>query len=318
MEAKRIRVAAVQASSDEGDTRNNLARVAPLVSEACAKGAQFVLLPEFLSTGYRLERSIWDRAEPANGITAQWLVEQARKHAVWIGTSFLEASGSDFYNSFVLIDPKGKEVLRTRKSKPAATEAYYFRGDRSGGVVDTPLGRIGVSICYEAALFETVQALYRQGADWVLMPMSAPTPTLNKPLSPADIDEYNDAIRNLASDVSIDLGVPTLMANKVGRWRTKSPWPFPLEESRFLGCSTICDAGGIVRSQMGDEEGVIVAEIELDARSKANELPASVGKWARKPPRLFNLLVIAETLGKISYLSSTRRRRVAQRVSMSG
>ncbi len=318
MEAKRIRVAAVQASSDEGDIRNNLARVAPLVSEASAKGAQLVLLPEFLSTGYRLERSIWERAEPPNGITAQWLIEQARTYAVWIGTSFLEASGSDFYNSFVLFDPKGTEVLRVRKSKPAATEVYYFRGDRSGRVVDTPLGRIGVSICYEAALFETMEALYRQGADWVLMPMSAPTPTLNKPLSPADIDEYNDAIRNLASDVSIDLGVPTVMANKVGRWQTQSPWPFPLEESSFPGFSTICDAGGIVRSQMGDEEGVIVAEVELDALTKASELPASVGKWARKPPRLFNLFVIAETLGKIAYLASVKRRRIARCVSAAG
>jgi len=315
MEARCIRVAAVQVSSDQGDNRANLRHAEPLVCDACAQGAQLVLLPEFLSPGYRLEKSIWDRAEPPNGITAQWLVEQARKHSVWIGTSFLEASGKDFYNTFLLVDPEGKEATRVRKSKPAATEVYYFRGDKSGRVVDTPLGRIGVSICYEAALFATMEALHQQSADWVLLPMSAPTPSLNKPLSPADIDEYNDAIRNLASDVSIDLDVPTLMANKVGRWRTKSPWPFPLEESSFPGFSTICDAGGIVRAQMGDEEGVIVAEIELDARSKANELPASVGKWARKPPRLFNLFVIAELVGKIAYAASLGRRRIARRIS---
>ena len=318
VKAKTIRVAAVQVTSNEEDIRRNLAHAEPFLMEAKSKGAQLILLPEFLPTGYCLEKSIWGMAEPSNGITVNWLIEQARKHSTWIGTSFLEADGQHFYNTFVLVDPGGNEKIRVRKCRPAATEMYFFKGEQTDRVADTEFGRIGVSICYEGALSQTIRELYEQKADLVIMPMSAPTPTLNKPLSSKDIEEYNTTLKSFASYVSTELGVPAVMANKVGPWKTKSPWPFPLEESSFPGFSTICDADGAVRSQLGNEEGVIVAEIELNARSKLGDLPTFFGKWARKPPKIFKLLVIAESLGRIGYTISFLRRRMAGRISARG
>lgn len=318
MQNRKICVAAVQSSSNEGDIKRNLAHVEPLVAEAKSKGAQLILLPEFLPTGFCLERSIWDMAEPSLGTTVNWLIEQAKKHAVWIGTSFLEANGDNFFNTFVLVDSKGRESIRVRKSRPAATEMFFFKGERNARVADTSFGRIGISICYEGALSQTMRELYEQKADIVLMPMSAPTPTLNKPLSEKDIEEYNETIKGYASDVSKELGIPSIMANKVGPWKTKSPWPLPRENSSFPGCSTICDCEGAVKSCLGSEEGVIVEDIELNPQKKANDLPESFGKWARKPPRIFNLFIIAESLGSFMYFISLKRRRTACRISSGG
>lgn len=313
--ARAVKVAAVQVISENGTIEFNLAHAEPFVREAASKGAELVLLPEFLPTGYEVNCSIWNAAEPYEGLTVQWLRKLAKKFGIWIGTSFLEAEGNEFFNTFVLADSSGQDCIRVRKSKPAATEAFLFTGAATPRVVETPFGRIGISICYEATLSSTLHALAAEEADLVLMPMSAPTPTLNAPLTQEDLDEYNEAIKMLASSTAKALGVPAVMANKVGPWKTVSPWPFPAEDSRFPGCSAIAAADGTVLSQADDCEGVLVAEVVLDPALKVGSFSLLRGKWARKPPRLFRLFVIAETLGRLSYLLGFRRRRLARRVS---
>jgi N-carbamoylputrescine amidase len=315
MPLNKVVVSAIQPLAGDASVRINLERAESLVREAKEKGAELVLLPEFLSTGYRLEPSIWNRAEPANGETAKWLSSQARENSIWLGTSFLEASGEDFFNTFILVNPEGEEVIRIRKSTPAATERFFFKGDRSKRVVDTPLGRIGISICYEGVLAGTMKELNESDVDFMLMPMSAPVPTLNYPLKPADIQDYIDTIRNIASDVAHELGVPTVMANKTGPWKTNPPWPLPKEDSYFPGMSVICDADGSEKARLGDETGVVVAEIVLDPRRKKAKLIESHGKWARAVPKVFNLLGLAGFIGKIRYALSIKRRRLASRIS---
>lgn len=312
---KNIRVAAVQVESISGKIEYNLAHASPFVEQARRQGAEVVLLPELLPTGFDMTDAIWDAGEAAAGPTVKWLKEQSRKHGIWIGTSFLEAVEDRYFNTFVLMNPQGEEVARVRKEKPAATEAYFFEGAPGSHVADTPLGRIGVSICYEGTLASTIRRLYEEGADLVLMPHSAPTPTCKGVLKPRDIQEYNDAVRSISSATARELGVPAVMANKVGQWKTKSPWPFPDEDSSFPGYSSIADSDGKVLASLGDEEGVVVADIALDPARKATSPPEPRGKWARPVPSLFRLFAIAETLGRISYMLSLKRRRIARRIS---
>jgi predicted amidohydrolase len=314
-ESKTIRVAAVQINSINGEIDHNLAHASSFVAQAKSKGAQLILLPELMSAGYELTDSIWRSAEPSQGPTVQWLKEQAIKHSVWIGTSFLEAVKDHFYNTFVLVNSDGQESMRVRKRKPGATEAFFYEGFPGSHVVDTPFGRIGVSICYEGYLASSVQSLHQENPDFVLMPMSAPTPTLNKPIRQTDLEEYNAAIKTVSSNLANELGIPAIMANKVGHWKTKTPWPFPAEDSTFPGFSSIVEADGEVISSLGNQEGVIVADIVLNPENKTKQLPEMFGKWARRPPRLFKLFTIAETLGRLKYLLCIKRRRMARMVS---
>jgi N-carbamoylputrescine amidase len=317
-ESKTIRVAAVQTNSINGEIDRNLVHASPFVAQAKSKGAQLILLPELISTGYELTDSIWSAAEPSEGPTVQWLKEQALEHSVWIGTSFLEAVEDHFYNTFVLVNSDGQESMRVRKNKPGATEAFFFEGSHGSHVVDTPFGRIGVSICYEGYLASSVQSLHQENPDFVLMPMSAPTPTLNKPVTQTALEEYNAALKTGASNLAKELGIPTIMANKVGRWKTKTPWPFPTEDSTFPGFSSIAGADGEVISSLGNQEGIIVTDIVLNPEKKTKQLPEMFGKWARRPPKLFKLFIIAETLGRLKYLFSIKRRRMARMVSKAG
>ncbi len=58
--ARTIRVAAVQMVSENGCVGANLAHATPFVEQAGRRGAQLILLPEFMSTGYFLGKAIWD------------------------------------------------------------------------------------------------------------------------------------------------------------------------------------------------------------------------------------------------------------------
>ena len=313
--AKTIRVAAVQMASSNGQIEGNLAHAALLVAEARNKGAELVLLPEFMPTGYELTDAIWDVAEPSQGSTVSWLKEQTLKHSLWIGTSFLEAVGDHFYNTFVLVGSDGKEVMRVRKARPAAIEAYFFAGFPGSHVADTGLGRIGVSICYEGFLASTIRYLHEENADFVLMPLSAPTPTLNLGLQPSDLDTYHESIRTSSSAVAKMLGVPTVMANKVGCWKIRPPRPFPPEDSTFPGLSSIAGPDGEILASLANQEGVIVADIDLNPEKKAKQLPKFSGKWARPVPKFFGLFAIAETLGGLRYRLSIKRRRMARKIA---
>ena len=112
-----IRVAAVQTPAAP-NVPAGLERATPLVARAAAEGAQLVLLPELMATHYVFTADMWDSAEPDQGPTVQWLRDTAQGLGIWLGTSYLQASGDDFFNTFVLAGPSGEEAGRVRKQTP--------------------------------------------------------------------------------------------------------------------------------------------------------------------------------------------------------
>jgi N-carbamoylputrescine amidase len=313
---KTLRVAAVQTISENGQIALNLAHALPFVEEAAGRGARLILLPEFLPTGYIYTTAIWDAAEPREGPTVQWLKEHAGRLEVTLGTSFLEADGDDFFNTFVLVTPDGTEAGRVRKQTPAASEAFFTKGDSGPHVIETPTGRIGVAICYENQLAYTPRLMHAHSADLMLMPHSAPTPSLG-PLSPSrQIDLYEAKLGGLVAFYANHLGIPTVMANKCGPWQTPLPgMPFLPQRSYFPGLSAIADSDGTVKAQLGDAEGIIVEDIVLDPARKAAQPPRTRGRWFGDIPWMTRFFVIIEVLGSIWYRSSSERKRRARAVA---
>jgi N-carbamoylputrescine amidase len=315
-----IRVAAIQMESRDGQIEANLKHATSLVNDAAAKGAKLILLPEFMPTGYTYTRAIWDAAEPGHGPTVQWLLENSRKLGVWMGASFLEAEGEDFYNTFVLATPDGKEAGRVRKQTPAGWEAYFFKGDRGPHTVSTELGRIGVGICYENSLAYIPRLMYEASADLVLMPHSAPLPPQIFFFHKKRMDAYNEELKETPHRLAFLLGVPVVMANKSGRWQTSvstPPFPHRKIDSTFPGFSAIVDSDGNVKRQLGDLEGIILEDVTLDASRKTPAQPACHGRWAWRGRWSRNSYMLIEACGRLSYSLSSERRRKALRVSSS-
>jgi len=315
-EARILTVAAVQMESRNSDIPGNLERATRYVDEAAQRGATLIVLPEFMPTGYIFTREIWDAAEPREGPTMQWLRENSRRLRVWLGTSYLEAEGEDFFNSFVITNPRGEEEGRVRKQTPAFAEAYFTRGEAGPHVIATELGKIGVGICYENQLAYTPQLMYSQAVDLQLMPHSAPSPMPNPLFPAAAVAKYNENLRKLPVYYANMLGIPVVFINKCGDWVSPIPGlPFLTQRSSFPGFSAIVDADGTVKAQLTGEEGVIVEEIALDPALHKGVRPPTCGRWAMKTPWLMNQFRVIEAMGSTYYRLSGERRRRARQIS---
>lgn len=313
-----LRVATVQLASENGDVEGNLARATPLCEEAARRGARLVLLPEFMPCGYRFTEEIWDAAEPVEGPTVRWLRRVARRLDLYLGTSFLEADGEDFYNTFVLATPEGDEAGRVRKRRPAAFEAFFTRGHQGPHVLQTALGRIGVGICYENQLAFLPGQLCDEGVELLLMPHSAPA-LVRGPLLPRRVArEFTEVLERTPAHYARLLGVPVLYANKCGPWST----PLPLlpgrllaQDSAFPGRSCVIDGDGRLLGRLGPEPGVLVGEVSLDPGRRRRPTATPRGHWAFEMYWLAHLFRIVEAVGSAAYRRSDRRRRRALAVS---
>lgn len=311
--SKTIRVAAVQMNCEPGEVEQNLAHAEAMIESAAEQGAALVLLPELMPSGYMATEEIWGSAETINGNSVRWLLSTAKRLGIYLGFSFLEAEGEDFYNSFVLSSPEGKLLGRVRKSPPASIEAYFYKAGSDSHVIETELGRIGVGICYENLLYDHMCFLHRQNVDLVLLPTAAGRPM---PFLPGDVKRFEKMLINSRAIFAKTLGVSVIMANRVGPLETELPGKLPYLKSSFPGLSSIVDSDGAIKGELGEEEGIIVADVCLSQNAKHEGEPKRYGKlWAVPVPWYAFLWPLTQKWGEKSYATNTRRKEHALSVS---
>lgn len=310
-----IKVAAIQMICKPLDRDDNLSRATQSIKNAAEAGAQLVLLPELMPSGYVLTEEIWKTAEPTDGHIVQWLQSTARQYNIYLGTSYVEVSGEDFYNCFVLCLPDGEIAGRIRKTPPAAIEAYFFQYGDGKNYIDTPLGRIGVGICYENLLFSKISALHKADVDLIIQPLAAGTPQKSFPIRKKDIDTYNQMVKNIPAYYAKTLGVPIITANQCGPLVTEVPKSYPRLDSTFPGFSAVFDASGNCLQQLGADEGIAMASITLDPTKKVKQAPKAFGYWSFPVPWFSFVFRVAEARGKRSYRRNKKRKLLANRIS---
>lgn len=314
-----LRVAAVQVVSENATISVNLLHATGYAEEAAKRGAKLVLLPEFMPPGYIFTKEIWNGAEPGDGPTVKWLKGTSKRLGIWLGTSFLEADGGDFYNTFVLTNPEGEEDGRVRKQTPAVAEALFTRGETGPHVIDTKLGRIGVGICLENALAYTPRNMYLQSVDLMLQPHSSPAHTVSRLTPPKTVELFKDALSKRSTIYAGMLGIPVIFCNHSGKWKSPMPGiPFLKQDTHFDGLSSISDSDGTLKAQLGREEGVIVEDVILDPGLKKKVPPTTYGRyampdvhWTRKA------VLVIEAIYGLGYRLSRERKRRAKEISQS-
>ncbi len=306
LSTRTLRVAAVQMVCEPGKTEENLTHAQAMVKEAAEKGAKLVLLPELMPSGYMATEAIWESAEPMDGPSVTWLKATAKEYKIYLGFTFLEAEGEDFYNAFVLATPKGDIAGRVRKSPPASIEANFYQAGDDPHVIETEIGSIGVSICYENLLYERICELSKLSADIVLSPSAAGRP---KAILPGDVRRFEKMLKQWRGLYSQVLGVPNVIANRVGSLETELPGMLPYLKSSFPGLSVITDSDGSVLQELGEEEGVIVADVYLDPNKKKTKPPKCYKKmWAMPVPWYAFIWPMTQKTGEKRYKKSHARR----------
>ena len=183
-------VAAIQMNSSHV-VADNLSAAARLLREAKDAGADLACLPEnFAFMGIRDADKRAIAESDAGGPVQVFLAATARSLGIWIlgGTIGIARSAeSRVANTSLLFDAQGVRVARYDKihlfdvTVPGRNEEYRESTHVEPGqvpvVADTPVGRLGMSVCYDMRFPELYRALVDQGAQWLCMPAAFTVPT---------------------------------------------------------------------------------------------------------------------------------------------
>ena len=181
-----VTVAAVGVASRPGQTAENLQAIRREAREAAGNGANLVLFPELSVTGFLPNHPVgdhsewlrealacaWRTAEPLDGDGVRELARISEECGLFVAAGLLENAGNLLFNTFVLVG-NGRVYGWWRKMHIPLFEMQIYNGGGVPGVVDTPMGRIGVNICFDAMLPESTRLLAVQGCEIVLFPFAA-------------------------------------------------------------------------------------------------------------------------------------------------
>lgn len=174
-----FRVAAIQMASGPSVSAN-LEEAARLIEDAASQGAQLVVLPEyFCIMGMKDTDKLAVREQPGDGQIQKFLSEAAKRLGIWLvgGSVPLTSSEPDkVYNSCLVYADNGEQVARYDKihlfglqlgHEHYAEEKTIKAGDKVV-TVDSPFGRIGLSICYDLRFPELFRLMNK--VDIILAP----------------------------------------------------------------------------------------------------------------------------------------------------
>lgn len=228
---RELKVAVIQMDSAPAPRSVRLSRAAKQLSACAKEGAHLAVLPELFSLGYIYDEENYAQAEPIDtSESLLWMRAQAKKHKLYVCGSVLIVDGDHVYNSAFLVAPDG-QTWRYDKHYPFAMERAYFRDGASKlTIAETPLGNIGMMICWDAAHAELWER-YAGKIDLLLIP-SCPPDLHRAVLSFPDGTRYPlNSVDHHFADADIDaqaawLGIP--VAHVGGSGKFQSPLPMPL------------------------------------------------------------------------------------------
>lgn len=183
-----VRIAAIQMASGP-NVLANLDEAARLIEIAAKAGAKLVALPEYFAImGMKDTDKVAAREAPGEGPIQAFLAAQAKRRKIWlVGGSVPLAcnNAKKVFNSCLVYNDKGQQVARYDKihlfGLDLGSEHYREEKTIQPGkevvTVDTPFGRMGLSICYDLRFPELYRAM--AGVDFIVVP-SAFTATTGK------------------------------------------------------------------------------------------------------------------------------------------
>lgn len=226
-------------------------------------------MPELANTGYTFntrQEAFEHSEEVPYGPTTQVWADFATKNKVYLVAGLAEREGNRLYDTAVLLGPDGF-IGKYRKAHLWNLEKLWFSpGDSGFPVFETPIGRIGLLVCWDIWFPEVPRLLAQQGADiicsvnnWVWTP-------------PPLFDETGKCMASYLTMTAAHVNsVYIAAANRVGRDRGE----------RFLGCSLIAGTNGwpITEVAPPEDEKILYADIDIVASrssvmwTELNDLP---------------------------------------------
>ena len=252
-----VKVACVQMHPRVGDKPGNVAASLASIERAAEAGAQLIVLPELANSGYVFatrEEAFSLAEEVPAGPTCQAWMAAAERLGVTLVAGIAERAGDALYNAAIVIGPAGYIGTFRKVHLWNAENLFFEPGNLGFPVFKTPLGRIGVAICYDIWFPETFRLQALKGADIVCVPTNwVPIP------GQAPGREAMATVLAMAAAHSNSIFIAC--ADRVG---TERGQPFE-GQSVIVGCTGWPVAGPASR----EDEEIVFADIDLGNARRA-------------------------------------------------
>ncbi len=296
-----VRAAVVQAAPVLLDREATTKKVCRLLEEAARQGARLVVFPEAMIPAYprgmsfgtvvgsrspagrRAYARYWEQSVDVPGPVTEAIGETARRGGVYAAVGVIERAarhhGGTLYCTLLYFGPDGRLLGKHRKLKPTGAERLVW-GEGDGStitVVQTEFGTVGGLICWENYMPLARMAMYAKGVDIYLAPTADPR------------DSWQATIRHVACE-------GRCFVLSCNQFLSRSLFPRDWEDIGD-GPEILCRGGSAVVGPLGDylagplydEEGILVADLDLGAITEARYDFDPVGHYSR--PDVFRLIV---------------------------
>jgi predicted amidohydrolase len=226
-----------------------------LIKEARSEGVRLLALPEACLGGYLLsldDDTVLDAGPPAlalDGPEIRRLIALAGEMTVVAG--YCEADADTRYNSVVCVSGDGVLGNHRKVHQPLGEDSSYASGDRFHAF-DTPVGRIGMMICYDKAFPESARALALDGAQIGVCVSAWPGSRTNATADLAE-DRWKRRFDLFDRARALENQMVWLSANQAGTFGSL----------RFVGSAKVVDPGGDILADTGVGSGIALAELDV-------------------------------------------------------
>ncbi len=235
---------------DHESKQERILRVKNMLADM--KGYDLIILPEIWATGYFAFDRYVEEAEEIDGPFVQEFSQMAKSlHVHLFAGSFVEKAGEDYFNTSILINPKGDVIGSYRKIhlfRYGSQEGKLLTRGSEITVIETPFGKVGLSTCYDLRFPELYRKQVDLGAEILLVTSAWP----HQRLEHWKLFNVARALENQCFLIS---------SNCVGK-----------NQGVLLGGhSQVVDPWGVVIAQAGEKETIVTTEIDLEEISVIRE-----------------------------------------------
>lgn len=250
----KVRLAATAAPFGR-DLEEDFALIERLIGEARAAGVRLLALPEACLGGYLTSLDgggDGDDGPPALVLDGPEIARLAKLAGEIVVTAgYCELAAGHRYNSVVCVTGDGVLGNHRKVHQPLSEGSSYQRGDEFTAF-DTPVGRLGMMICYDKAFPESARALALAGAEIVTCVSAWPTSRTN---AAADLaaDRWTMRFDLFDQARALENQIVWVSANQSGTFGSL----------RFVASAKVVGPGGEVLATTGAAPGMAVAELDV-------------------------------------------------------
>jgi predicted amidohydrolase len=272
------RIACRQLAPVLGDLDANIRLTLDAIESSVAAGADLVVVPELALSGYMFVSS--DEARPvaitsAHPVFARWADAVRATGAVVVGGFAELGDDGNVYNSAAVVDGTGVLAVYRKVHLWDKEKLVFTPGDVAPPVVETPIGKLGILICFDLEFPEMTRMLGLGGAELIVVPTNWPLEDV-----PAG-ERVPEVTVGMAAAYSNRVGIATCDRTGVERGQD------------WNGATTIIDERGWPVATV-EGEGVAIADLDL-GRSHDKSLSAMVDMFGDRRPDLYGALIASKS-----------------------